>query len=156
MKNETSLRHKARSQRPGILGAPKTQWGWPYLKCPTMGRWNLRKQLPVDRYAHNHESWGHPSIFKFLNQNCFYLKEMLGQKWSRDWSKVCPVTSPTVVPSHSQAPTPNFGILLLIQYSTCRQESSMAVLLEALPAADWDRCSYSHPLDWDRRPLFKN
>jgi hypothetical protein len=35
--------------------------------------------------------------------------------------------------------------LLLIQRSACRQEPGMAVLSEALPAPDRERCRYSQP-----------
>ena len=35
--------------------------------------------------------------------------------------------------------------LLLMLCCACRQEPSMAVLWETLPAADWDRCRYSQP-----------
>ena len=43
--------------------------------------------------------------------------------------------------------------LLLMPCCACRQEPSMAVLWEALPAADWDRCRYlQKPLHWGWGP----
>jgi hypothetical protein len=49
------------------------------MKYSTKGRDNLWRQYPEVIYGLLVKGFGHPSILKFLIQNCFCLKEVQGQ-----------------------------------------------------------------------------
>jgi len=73
-----------KSQIPGKQEAPRTQQGMTLAKTPNKG-----EREPVETTSSRQawppvEGWGYPPISKFLIQNCSWLKEMQGQKWSRD------------------------------------------------------------------------
>jgi hypothetical protein len=78
------------SKRPGMTKACRTQHEW-LPKYSTMGIWTLKKIIPVDRQA---PSAGIVTPTKHSTPNCSCLKEMQGQKWSRDRRKGHLVTSP--------------------------------------------------------------
>jgi hypothetical protein len=45
--------------------------------------WNQKRPPPEVRQDHHWRNWDTNPPSKFLTQNCSYLKEMQGQKWSR-------------------------------------------------------------------------
>jgi hypothetical protein len=110
---------------------------------PKLGVWNQKSMPPFARQDPESRSGNIDPSTQFLTQMPSYLKEMRGPKWSKAWRKGQPVTSPTRDPSHRRTPNPN-----TITHSCCasRQEPCMAVLWEALPAADWDKCRYLHTI----------
>jgi hypothetical protein len=62
------------------------------MKCPTVGRQNLKRPPPVERHGLQlKDGVTHPSQ-KFLTQIVTCLKEMQGQKWNRDRRKGHPET----------------------------------------------------------------
>ena len=81
--------------------------GWPWLKCPAAGRWNPKRPPLVNKHGPQlkHRAAHLSSIC--LTQNCSCLKEIQGQKQSRDWRKDHPVTASTWDSSHEWAPNPN-------------------------------------------------
>ena len=53
-------------------------------KCPTVGRWNLKRSSLIDRHGPQmRQRTTYPSA-KFLTQNCSTPKKMQGQKRSRN------------------------------------------------------------------------
>jgi hypothetical protein len=87
----------------------------------------LKRSPPVDRHGHQRRDGAtHPSPFFFFYKKIFLPKRNAGiKKWSREWRKGYPVTSPTWDLFHLQIPTPN-----TIADAMCgwRQETSKAVL----------------------------
>ena len=76
----------------------------------------------------------------FLTPNCSCLKEIKHQKWSRDWSNVCPVTGSTWDLSNGQSLT------LLLMHVLLADRSLAWLSSERLfPATVWDRCRYPQP-----------
>jgi hypothetical protein len=69
-------------------------WGGKfYLKCPTLGKDNLKSPPPVDKKGFKCKDRVAYPQSKFLNQSCSILKELQGQKWRRDQKKDGPMTS---------------------------------------------------------------
>jgi len=68
---------------------------------------NKGKTKPVETISSSltwppFEECGHAFISKMLTKNCYYLKEMWRQKWSRDWRKGHLETVPPRDPSYIQ------------------------------------------------------
>jgi hypothetical protein len=68
-----------------------------------VGTWNLKRLPPVVRQGPSGRVGDTNPSSEYLTQNCS-LKEMQGQKWSRDEEKGQPVTCPEWDPSHGKKP----------------------------------------------------
>jgi hypothetical protein len=115
-----------KSQRPGIWEAPRTHCGLHYLKCQTVGIWNLPP--PVVRLGPPVERWGHQPTHKIFNPKLFLCKRNAGTKMEqslKEW-----LTSDPWTGKHQSL------TLLLLLCCICRQEPCMAIFWEALLATD--------------------
>jgi len=97
-----------KSQRPGMWEAPRTWWGWHYPKCPTVGKWNLKRPPLGVRQGPQSWDWDTNPLSKILTQNCSCLKEMQGPKWSTDWRKDKQWPAQLVIHLMGQHQTPHF------------------------------------------------
>jgi hypothetical protein len=79
---------------------------------------------------------------KISHLELFCLKELLGQKWRRDWKNGCSLTGPTLDLSISWG---LWGTKSLHQYWCYVVARDLAVRWNILQEADWDRCRYLHP-----------
>jgi len=75
-------------------------------EMPNSGEMEPEKNTSSRETGHQVEVWNHQPTFKILTQTCSCLKEMQGQKWSRDRREGHPVTSPTWDPSNEQESKP--------------------------------------------------
>jgi hypothetical protein len=89
------------------------------MKCPTVEKWNQKRQLPLDRHGHQLRNVAtHPSQ-KCSPRIVLVLRKYRGKNRTGNQE-----TTPTWDPFHAQTPNPE---LLLMPRWACREESGIAV-----------------------------
>ena len=118
-----------------------------WVKCPMLGRWNLRTLPPVDRQGPQWSDKVSNTPSKYFSQSYFCLKEMQGQNGADIERKA--IQWLMCLGFHSMGRQQTLT-RLLIPCCAYRQEPSMVLLWEGLPVADWDRCSYLTANYWTK------
>lgn len=115
--------------------------GFLVFALPIVKRYRV-STLPVDRQGPPVEGWGHKPTFKIFDPELFRSKEIQDRNGAEIKGKVIQWLAKLGI--YPMGDHQTLTLLLMLCYA-CRQEPSMAVLWEALPEADWERCRYPQP-----------
>jgi hypothetical protein len=118
-----------------VIGeALRTPWEWHQLECPTVRRQNLKRPPLVLRHCPTPcWSMGPPTHFKNFDPELLSKSNAGNTNGAKTEGKVTQRTPHLGIHLICRHKTPT---LLLMPRCACRQESSMAVLWEALPAPE--------------------
>jgi hypothetical protein len=98
------------------------------MKCPTLGRGNLKTHFQQKHKASTQE-WGCHPIVKTLTHNCFCLRELQGWKWRGSWVNEGSATGPKWDPGQ--------GVILRPDTITEAMERSQKETYHNCPTCSW-------------------
>lgn len=126
-------------QKPGMGEIPRSHCLWPYLRYLIIGTWKLKRPPPVARNNFRWRDKNTKPLTNLSSQKLFCLKEIQGQRQSRNGRNRQQITSPTWIPSNGQIP-----ISISINHTLlCLQTGDYHNwYLRDYPAAIWNRCKH--------------